>query len=64
MNGAQFEPVPVFVCERCGKGFLVYPGKRDPDPVFLWWNGDEEIRGEDCLGEIVVQKWRGKSERT
>lgn len=59
MNGKEFEPRPVFVCERCGKGFLVYPGKRDPDPVFATLDG--EVRGEDCYGEIVILKWRGKN---
>lgn len=55
MNGEKIEPAPVFVCERCGKGFLVYPGKRDPDPVWAMLSGE---RGEDCLGEIMVLKWR------
>ncbi len=53
MNGAEFEPNPVFVCKRCGRGFLRYPGRIDPDPVWAMIDG---ARGEDCLGEIVLLK--------
>lgn len=50
MNGVRFEPNPVFICKRCGKGFLRYPGPRDPDPMWAMLSGP---RGEDCFGEIV-----------
>jgi hypothetical protein len=42
----------VFVCRRCGKGFLTYPGQRDPDPVWVVLQGHMRIVGEDCFGEI------------
>lgn len=46
---------PVFVCNRCGAGFLRLP--RTPihvEPVFYWLS--EEIAGEDCLGTIVQKE--------
>jgi len=51
MNGALFEPNPVFVCRRCGRGFVTYPGPRDPYPMWSWLGAG--LQGEDCFGEVL-----------
>lgn len=41
----------VFICRRCGTGFLRYPGRVHPEPVWLVLSTQEQ--GEDCFGDVV-----------
>lgn len=40
----------VFICSRCGAGFLRYPGQYHPEPVWMLLGGTQ---GEDCFGEVI-----------
>lgn len=44
----------VFICRRCGTGFLRYPGRIHPEAMwaFLQIRGNEPV-GEDCFGEVI-----------
>lgn len=49
---ATFETT-VFTCQRCGRGWLRYPGRVCPEAMWTVIVGGERTDGEDCFGRII-----------